>query len=111
MDLLRKAGGSVAELNNIFGQATGLRDLKKSIRSAASRGARDISIAAGAYGANPIPGKALDFNTWDAQSAQYADRYRGKPATNPTGESGGLQRKQGKDGKWYVNDGTGWRAE
>lgn len=108
MELLKKAGGSVGELTNFLGQATGLRDLKRSVRSAAERGARDIEIRAGGYGAKPVPGGKLDFATFDTRAAEYLKKW--KPGK--VGAGGAVySRMQGKDGKWYVNDGSGWRAE
>jgi hypothetical protein len=41
--------------------------------------------------------------------ALAADEPSANPGSLDSSQAG--QRMQGKDGKWYVNDGTGWRAE
>lgn len=103
LDLLQKAGGSVSELRDLVSQGAGLRDLKLSVRSAAERVAGDIVKAAGAYGSQPVPGQALDFAIWDAAKAKYLAKRKGSKS--------GPNRKQGRDGKWYVLTDAGWEAE
>jgi hypothetical protein len=95
MDLLKKAGGSVGDLTNFLGQATGLRDLKRSVRSAAERGAADISKAAGAYGSNVVPGSPLDFKGWDSTASGYAKKWgsAGVGAKRPTRTVGNETRE------------------
>jgi hypothetical protein len=107
VNILKKAGGSVGDLTNWLGQATGLRDLKASVRSAAQRGAKDIEKAAGAYGSKPVPGAALDFNQFDARVGEY--RYKGGKAKPEPTAAGGLTPPRA-DGKVRVkrNGTPGW---
>lgn len=110
LELLTKASGSAGKLTNWFGEATGLRDLKGSVRRSAERWATDISKAAGAYGATPVPGKPLDFGGYDARVAEYRKKWGGTKSA-PAG-SGGVKMTLGGKTKVVPPDQVEfWRAK
>jgi hypothetical protein len=106
LELLTKASGSAGDITNWLGQATGLRDLKGSVRRAAERWATDISKAAGSYGAKPVPGQALDFGQFDARSGEYRKKWGGKPAAGGAAPAKRPQRTVGGETREW--DGREW---
>jgi hypothetical protein len=103
MDILKKAGGSVGDLTNFLGQATGLRDLRASVRSAAERGAKDIQIRAGGVGSTPVPGKPLDFSTFDTRASEYRKKWAA-----PKGAAKGKRPTRTVEGETREWDGAKW---
>lgn len=51
----------------------------------------------------------MNRETNDALNADYSDMPNFKPIAMK--KRSDVQRKQGKDGAWYINDGKGWRPE